>query len=330
LAIQNTTANAASVTVNFTAVTAGTSSTQNYNIPANGTQYIQATDLTALGSPFFGFVTITSDQAVAAINTIQSGDEGSTKGSLLTMEGAAQTLGTASGEVFGGQMYKGIVSAGCTFGSAVNVVNVGTTEAAVTVKYYPAPLGSQFTGGDPFSYNTTIAAGGFKGIDQRFDTNITTATFYGSVSLQVTAGEVVATSNVRAAECDSIQTNSVPFEATSGTKAFAPMAFKNSQSISNDYSWSTAVGITNLGGTAADVTVTYYPYGGGASTATTVNVPANGSRSVDQRFVDTLSDNFGGSIVIESASSNIRGAVNIRGNDGSAGDTLTGYNLITQ
>lgn len=339
LSIQNTGTAAATVSVEYKASVKGTSATKTYNIPVNGSVYVKSEDLTELGTDFFGYVVVssTNSQPVVAVATIHSGEKGSTNGSMFALEGFANNLTTASGEVFGGQMYKGITSGGCTYGSAVSIANVGSTKATITVKYYPSALGTQFSGGPAFSYNLDIAAGGFSGIDQRFDTNITTNTFYGGISLQVTAGEVAAISNVRAALCNSLQTNSVPVTANSGSKAVAPMVFKNNKTaISTNYTWFTAIGIQNLSSSPTSIKITYYPFDASvASTTYNVATPiaANSSLSIDQRFesATNLAEGFAGTIVIESltAGNKIRGAVNIRGNSGPDGDALAGYNLIT-
>jgi len=364
LSIQNTGTAVANVTVAYNAGPWGKSATKNLTIPVNGVSYIKSEELSELGDTgtarpgqFFGYVIVTSDQPVAAVATVQSGEKAATKGSLQTFAGVVSSLTPASGEVFGGQMYKAIKSGvdakgkSCIYASALSIVNVGTGTAKVTVKYYPSSgIPAQFAGGTPFSYNLDItdAAGadkGFKSLDQRYDTNITTPTFYGGISLQVTAGEIVATSNQRASECDRLQTNSVIVSANSGSKVVAPMVFKyDKATISTDNnSWSTAIGIQNLGSTATDVKVTYYPFDANAASITynltgAKAIPANGgSINLDQRYdlgagtSAVLSDGFNGTVVIESltAGNKIRGAVNVRGLEGPDGDPYTAYSLVT-
>jgi hypothetical protein len=351
LVIQNTGTLAANVSVLYQAIYFGTTQTITYNnVPSLSSVYIRSQDLTTIGDglgKFYGYVIVTStnSQPLAVVATVGSGESGSATGGIIAQKGFSSPITSASGEIFGGQMYKYINSATCSFSSALSIVNVGTVPANITVKYYPSNgIPAQYTPpGGPWSYTISLpdrltdATGSMISLDQRYDANITTGTFYGGVSLQVTnAGQIVAISNNRGSGCTDPTnqlSSSVPVELNSGTKLLGPMIFKNDQagsSLGSAFSWSSAIGVQNLASSTTNIRVTYYPFSGAATTTYDTSIASNTSLNIDQRYDANLTaGTFAGSVVIQSltAGNNIRGSVNVRGNYGPSADALGAYNL---
>jgi len=330
LVIQNTGGSQANITVAFK-VGATTTASQNYSIPSNASVYIRSEDVTALGDQWFGYAVVSqsaSPQTLAGIDMLRTG-ETTSSGSMVTHKGFARNITSADGEVGGGNAYKTFSSLGCSYSSAQSIINVGTGTAQFTVRYKPVSgYGSAVT------YNTSLAEGGSTSLDQRYDSNLASQSrFFGSISFEVTSGEIVAINNLRGSGCDpTLNVSSVPVELASGTKLLIPMVMKYDTSgvFGSGFNWSSAVAINADSGSNTQVRVTYYPYDGSATTTYLDTVVAGQTLNTDQRYDTNLTPStFRGSMIIEATdgTTQLFGQVNARGTGGAA-DAVGSYKAM--
>ena len=332
LAIQNTGGNTANVTVNFK-VGSSTVASPNYSIPPNASVFVNSEDVAALGSTFNGYAVVTqsaSPQPLAGMSYLRTG-ETTNAGSLVTLKGFALSLSSADGEVDAGTVYKYISSLGCSYSSGQSIINVGAGAASITVRYKPAP-----GYGTPITYNQPIATGSSVGIDQRYDPNLASRpTFFGSVSFQVTSGNVVAINNLRGSGCDpTLNVSSVPVEKVAGTKLLVPMVMKNDTSglFGSGFTWASALTINTESGSSTGIRVTYFPYSGGSPISYLASIPGGSSFSIDQRYDTNLtSSTFRGAMMIESTNgvTKISATTNLRGT-GAAADAVASYRALAR
>jgi hypothetical protein len=188
MSIQNTsTTDPANVTVTFTpdpAVGLGSADTQSGTIPPGGSWYIEQVDQSALGAMFFGSAkVVSSDQDVAVVV-----NSGTTDGAGLI---AYPTYTAGSSEVYLPGAMKDILSLGDNFFTSITIVNMGTSPVDVTLEYQPlsGTVGAAYT-----IPNVATAVT----VDQRFDSAITSPSFFGAVKLSVSSGSIAAMLNTLA------------------------------------------------------------------------------------------------------------------------------------
>jgi len=269
-----------------------------------------------------------SPQPLAGVDMLRTG-ETTSSGSMVTHKGFPTAISAADGEVGGGNAYKNVSSLGCSYSSAQSIINNGGSTAQFTVRYKPvAGFGS------PVTYNTSLAAGASTSLDQRYDPNLASQSrFFGSISFEVTSGEIVAVNNLRGSGCDpTLNVSSVPVELANGTKLLIPMVMKYDTSgvFGSGFNWSSAVAINADSGSNTQVRVTYYPYNGSASTTYLDNVLTGQTLNIDQRFDTNLTaSTFRGAMIIEATNGTTQlfGQVNGRGTGGAA-DAVGSYKAM--
>jgi hypothetical protein len=246
MSIQNTSLSAsAHVTVTFShdpnVPIGGTDMTANYTIPAGGSQYVNQKDQAGLGTAFYGSAAIASDVDVAVVV-----NNGASDGSSLT---AYPTYAAGSTVVYLPGAMKNIPSLGDNYFTSLTIVNMGSSPVTVQIEYKPL----SGTAGAAYTKVVTTSAT----IDQRYDTNITSASFTGAVVVTVQgSGTIAAMLNERGDDA----TGAAKYASTYGgfssgvTTAYAPYLLKYISSAG--YSWSSSILIENLDPTNGPLTVT--------------------------------------------------------------------------
>jgi hypothetical protein len=323
MAIQNTNVGAsATVTVTFTPdpnVGLGNADTKIYNIPAGGTQYIEQDTQTALGDVFFGSAAIESNQNVAVMVI-----SGSNDGSALI---AYPTFTAGSLSVYLPGVMKNISSLGHNYFTSLTIVNLGAPgdpSPVVNVEYQPE------IGTVGAAYDVTVATA--TTIDQRYDTAITSPTFFGAVRLSNTTNSTpfAAMLNMRG---DNEITGAAVFATTYGgfasgvTTAYVPYLLKYIPSAG--YNWSTSILLVNLdpGAGNLDVTITYKEDPAiGTNTYTSNQTGIATSRTVDLRYDTNLTQAtfYGGAKIVSTNNRPFGVVVLVRGS-GFQGDALSSY-----
>lgn len=318
MSIQNTSTTAsANVTVTFTpdpVVGLGNADTMATTIPAGGSWYIEQVDQSDLGTMFFGSAkVVSSDQDVAVVV-----NSGTTDGAGLI---AYPTYVTGSSEVYLPGAMKDILSQGDNFFTSVTIVNMGTSPVDVTVEYQPV-VG---TAGAAYTINNIATA---TTVDQRYDSAITSATFFGAVKLSVSgSGSIAAMLNTRG---DRATTGALRFATTySGfpggdTTVFAPYLLKYISSAG--YNWSATLLVQNLdpGAGPLNVSIVYKEDPAFGSDTFSSSVTVDEFASVDLRYDTNLTEGtfYGGAKLTASRPFGV--AVLVRGSGGS-GDALSSY-----
>lgn len=313
MSIQNTSLSApANVTVTFTPAGLGSADVETGTINPGGTWYLRQVDQGDLGSQFFGSAKIESSQDVAVVVNNATSD-----GSGLVVY---PTYTQGSTEVYLPGAMKNIVSVGDNYFTSLTIVAMSgspTVEVAYQAK--------EGTVGAPYSIGVSTV----ETIDQRYDTNITSSTFFGAVKLTATGGTIAAMLNWRA---DSVATGQMSFATTysgfpSGVStAFTPYLLKHISSAG--YDWSTSILIQNLDPGSGDLTVniTYNedPNFGTATYSSSATISE--FDWVDLRYDPNITQGtFFGGAKLESVGGHPFGAVVVVRGSFSRGDALSSY-----
>ena len=320
MSIQNTNLSSqAAVTVTYTAIL-GNDYVYHGTIPAGGSLYLNQADETNLGDTFFGSALIESDQDIGVV--VNSGAQ---DGSSLIVY---PTYTSGASNVYIPGLMKNIPSMGDNYFTSFTIVNMGDSPVTVQIEY--VPLSSSYTVGAPYTKVVTDSLT----IDQRYDSAITSDTFFGAVNLSVQgSGTIAAMLNERG---DDGTTGAAKFATTysgftSGvTQVYVPYLLKYITSAG--YSWSTSILIQNLD-TSSDLTVDIYynesPLIGTHSYTSTKTVSA--FDFVDLRYDTNLGQDtfYGGAKIVSRDNHPFGVVVLVRGSEGS-GDALSSYLQITQ
>jgi hypothetical protein len=313
MSIQNISLSAsATVTVTFSPDGLGNAHTEYGSINAGGTWYLRQADQAALGSKFFGSAIVESTEDVAVVVNNASSD-----GSGLI---AYPTYTQGSTEVYLPGAMKNILSIGDNYFTTVTIVAISGSPT-VEVEYQ-ALTGSA---GAPYSIGVSTATS----IDQRYDSAITSPTFYGAVKLTATGGKIAAMLNTRG---DDAGTGAMSYATTYGgfpggvSTAFVPYLLKYISS--SGYNWSSSILVQNLdpGGGPLTVNITYNadPSTGGATYSSQLVVDKFGL--MDQRYDSNLTAaTFYGGAKLKSVGDRPFGAVVLVRGSFRAGDALSSY-----
>jgi len=326
MVIQNTSLDSSAyVTVTFTpdpSVGLGTADTVNYTILAGGTQYIAQKDQTDLGTAFFGSASVESDQNVAVVVT-----SGTTDGATLI---AYPTFTAGTVNVYLPGVYKNIPSLGDNYFTSLTIVNMGggSDPSPIVSVEYQATIGTA-TGAYSVTVDTVTT------IDQRYDSGITSDTFFGAIKLTSMNGTPIAAMlNTRGDELSGASKYATTYMGFSAgvTTAYVPYLLK--EIPSGGYTWSTSILLQNLD-----------PDAGGLNVSITYNEdPAIGSHTysspqtdiatfdfVDLRYDTNLTQStFYGGAKIESTNGRPFGVVVLVRGAAGTGDALSSYLGISQ
>lgn len=323
MAIQNTNVSAsAQVTVTFTpdpSVGLGNPDTKTYTIPAGGTWYLDQSTQTSLGTRFFGSASIVSTQDVAVVVT-----SGTNDGSALIVY-PSFTAGSTSMYLPG--VMKNILSQGHNYFTSLTIVNLGGAgDPAPVVRIEYQPESGTVSG--PYTVTVQTATT----IDARYDSRITSSSFFGAVKLTNTANSTpfAAMLNTRG---DHATTGAAVFATTYGgmssgsTTVYVPYLLKYISSAG--YNWSTSILIQNLDPASGplNVNIVYKedPSVGG-NTYTSSQTGITTSRTVDLRYDAAITKGtFYGAAKIVSTNGRPFGVVVLVRGSGGGGDALSSY-----
>lgn len=322
MVIQNPNVSAsAQVTITFTPdpqVGQGNADTKTYTISPGGTWYLDQSTQTTLGTSFFGSASVESNQSVAVAVT-----SGTDDGSALIVY-PTFTAGSTSAYLPGAM--KNIPSQGYNYFTSLTIVNLGGSgdpPPVVKIEYQPQ------SGTVGAAYDVTVNTA--TTIDQRYDSHITSDSFFGAIKLTNTTNSTpfAAMLNTRG---DNQTTGVAVFATTYGgvasgvTTAYVPYLLKYISSAG--YNWSTSILLQNLSTSVdLDVRITYKEDPNiGTSTYTSNQTGISTSRTVDLRYDSNLAqDTFYGSAKIESTNdAPFAVVVLVRGSSGT-GDALSSY-----
>jgi hypothetical protein len=306
IAVQNTGASQASVTITYKAGGAG----NNYTAPAvsiaPGASAIfdQSTE-TNLGAKFVGSATVTSAQPLAVIvNQVGTGN----LKQLLTYSGFSGGSNSMALPL--------VQQANGGFSTGISIQNSGAVDANVTVTYGP----NLVAGGAALTADTATLQPGQSTVFLKS----AAAKYVGSATVTTAAAnqEVVVVVNQSSA------TSGTSYEglntATATNRVSAPLL------MAANGGFFTGVQCRNVGSGSTNITITYSPNTVPGSTfsppATTVSdVAAGGAANIQQNFAQKY---VGGGVISTSPESNIVCIVNQLNNTPGAGDAFLTYNGI--
>jgi hypothetical protein len=253
--IQNLEATQANITLSFYPENNGTAlAPVTDTIPANGQKGFFPLP-SAVTAGFSGSAVISSDKKVSAIVNVVGDNFAFGLSSYTGFTGGAKTVGLPL-----------LFKKASNITSFFNVQNVGSAQASVTVSY----RGTGGANNAPFTGQEqpiTVPAGSTRRLDQGTST-VLPDNFVGSATL--TSDQDIVATVVQVGPTTMLGYNGF----TSYSKAPA-MPLVNT----NAFGFITGIAMQNLGSTATDVTVSYFPSSAASGTACTETktVPANGS-----------------------------------------------------
>ena len=319
MAIQNTSAGSTDVTVTFTPTTMGSADTVNLTIAESGSAYLMQKDQTALGTQFFGSARVeatTPDHEVAVV-VVSTATDGSIFITYPTYAGGSTWISLP------GAM-KNVASIGDNYFTSLTIVNLGGSgdpDPTVQIEYLPK------TGTATGPYTVTVSTA--ETIDQRYDTHITSDSFFGAVELTSTNGTpVAAVLNSRG----DAPGGAAKFATTYGgfasgvQTAYVPYLLKYINSAG--YSWSTSILLQNLDPASGDLEVdVLYKEDPSRGTNTYTSHQTIASFDwVDLRYDTNLAQaTFYGGAKIVSTNARPFGAVVLVRGSGFTGDALSAY-----
>lgn len=324
MAIQNTdVSDSADVTVTFTPAGLGSATTVNDTIPAGGSLYLMQKDQSALGSQFFGSAKIecTNGKDVAvAVNSASTG------GAVLI---AYPTYVAGSTEVSLPGAMKNIASKGDNYFTSMTIVNMGAPgdpDPIVEIEYQP----NTGTATGPYSVTVSTATT----IDQRYDTHITSDSFFGAVKLTSTnATPIAAVLNTRGDAPGGGARFATTYSgfADGVQTAYLPYLLKYIGSAG--YGWSASILLQNLDPASGDLEVdVMYKEDPSIGTHTYTSHQSIATFDwVDLRYDPNLAQaTFYGGAKIVSTNGRPFGAVVLVRGGGGTGDALSSYLAISE
>lgn len=183
-----------------------------------------------------------------------------------------------------------------TFSSGIQVQNLSSTAANISIAFYPIKNGTPAA-----TFDATVPA----------NNSVTYATLPSAVQAGFDGSAVIssdqriaAIANIVSPDINTFATTGLGGEAYSGvtegsTSVSVPLLFRNASGFS------TFVAVQNVGSTATNITITYQ----NGATQTESNVPPGSSVRFDQRTATGLRDGFVGAATITSTASDIAAVV---------------------
>jgi len=306
IVLQNTTATAATANITYSGIATPTS----VNVPAWGAAYVWLGSVTEVGSSFFGSATVSASQPLVALVEQHS------DGGLLAYKGFA----SGATKLYAPQILKGVYDSeqNYTWSTAIMAMALSGSPN-VTITCLPA--------GGTTPIVETLPATPFASFDQRPDGNFPNG-FFGSCEItSSTTDPIVAIVNMQtnadATRGARLMTYPGLRAADGSTNTFAPQLLKSIVDGSTGVTWSSAMTVQALNG-SADITLTYQ--GLSAVGPFTCSPQCN----IDQRFDPTLSGAtyFGSAKITSTAPIAIK--VNFTGSAAAAGDAADNYIAIKQ
>lgn len=283
LTIQNVGSASTNVTVTYTPGSNGTAASDTGTIPAGSSITFDQTDKTDLGTIFIGSASIAADAGGTIVAIVNQ----TTGNNLLTYNGF--TGGATSIAV------PLLFANNSGYYTGLTVQNIGAASASVTVTYTPNVISvaadPNACGTPPAktvsidagkSVNFIQAVGGGNNVNPPFDGFFATCRYVGGATISNATQPLVAIVN----EITSTGNQSSSYE--SFNVASATNTVKIPQLQANNSGIYSSSQVLNVGGAAADVTITYGANSAtgagvcGALTPRTVSIPANGSFTFQQ------------------------------------------------
>lgn len=261
LSIQNLTNAAMNVTVNFYAGTPVSIATVSQSVPAYASWHLNVASVPGVPSGYNGSAVVTAPGPIAVVDN-QTVDAGGQTQDYNGFPNGQTTLYCPA-------LYKDFY----TWGSSLNVQNVGTVTTTVNVTYSDGTSATRELG--PYAAYLFY---------QPAEPH-TAATFSAIVTADQPLVAIVNAANAAA----QAQTYNCFFSGS--TSYFVPIVEKNY------YGWDSAVQVQNVGTAAADVTITYETPG----CSSTKNIPAGGTDYFYQPGEACLPDGYGASATLTSA-----------------------------
>lgn len=248
IAVQNTdSSTTANITLQFFATgSASVAMSKSDTIPplASKTYDISSSAFDALGAPFLGSLTVTSNTNVAAVaHSVKNSDDGELSVYRAFSSGSTRFLAPL---VY--NQWTGGTTADAITG--IQVQNLGNTNDTVTMTYTLSP-GSGSSG--TFSVNQPILANSSTTFFMPSLTSIPVRN-YGSAVIQSGSNQiVVVVNNVKSATAIASAYNAFA-DGAGSTRVVAPLVF-------NQYSpdWTTGIQVQNVGSVADNVTMIFRP-----------------------------------------------------------------------
>jgi hypothetical protein len=275
--IQNAGSSATSGTVTFTPLGGGTNVVENFGPlePGAAVVFEQKTD-SGLGTSFIGSAKVEATTGgPIAVAVLQQGEKTGTGRTLQSYTG----FSAGSDSVTAPLLLKEVYNAGYYYSTAIQVMNIGTTDVIARIDYYPAGGGAVVSGS-----NVTIAGGALASFDQSQDLNIANGFVGAGKVVRVSGGSNALVGIVSQGGTSGgtyTRAFSYPgFGAMDGAQTWkCPLILKKISDPPN--TWSTAIQIMDVSGASNNIQVTYYPSGSGSSITHSNTVSANQLWSCD-------------------------------------------------